>query len=74
MNPLAALFRRRIDSQAIGAFRIASAALGLFYVSGAIRLVDVAWPAQQAHYTGRYQIWLCVLVLLLVGFQSRAMA
>jgi predicted DCC family thiol-disulfide oxidoreductase YuxK len=74
MNPLASLFRRRIDSQAVGAFRIASAAAGLFYVTGAIQLVDVAWPAHQALFTALYAVWLCVLGLLLAGFQSRPMA
>jgi len=74
VNPLAAFFRRRIDSQAVGAFRIACALAGLFYATGAIQLVDVAWPAHQRAFAALYVIWWCVLALLLVGVHSRAMA
>ena len=74
MNPLAAFFRRRIDSQAVGAFRIACGIAGLFYVTGAIQLVDIAWPGHPAFYTALYIVWLLVLASLLLGFQSRAMA
>jgi hypothetical protein len=74
VKPIAAFFRRRIDSRAIGLFRIGFAAVGLFYAVGAIQLVDVAWVRHTGLATAGYLAWLAILVLLLIGWQSRLMA
>jgi predicted DCC family thiol-disulfide oxidoreductase YuxK len=74
MRLVRALANRRIDSQAVAAFRLAHAAAGLFYVVGALQLVDVAWPAHQTLFTVLYLVWAAVLALLFAGFKARAMA
>ncbi len=74
MRVLDAFFARRIDSEAIGVFRIAVAAVGLFYAVGAVQLADVAWPRHPALATGAYAVWMAVLILLLAGWQARLMA
>jgi hypothetical protein len=74
MNLLERFFRRRIESQAVGAFRIAYAAVGLFYAAGAIQLTDVAWVDHTALARAGYTVWIVALALLLAGWNSRLMA
>lgn len=71
---LDAVFRRRLDARAVAAFRILYAATGLFYVAGAIQLVDYAWPGREGVFGALYAAWLISLALLLVGHWSRPMA
>jgi predicted DCC family thiol-disulfide oxidoreductase YuxK len=71
---LDAVFARRIDARAVGAFRIVLAATGLFYVAGAIQLVDYAWPGRETLFGVLYAAWLIALALLLAGIWSRPMA
>lgn len=71
---LDALFARRIDAQAVAAFRILYAATGLFYVAGAIQLVDYTWPGREPLFGVLYGAWLVALALLFVGIWSRPMA
>jgi hypothetical protein len=74
MNLLERFFRRRIESQAVAAFRIAYATAGLFYATGAIQLTDVAWVNNPGLARAGYAVWMIVLALLLAGWSSRLMA
>jgi hypothetical protein len=74
MNLLERFFRRRIESQVVAVFRVAYAAAGLFYATGAIQLTDVAWAHSPGLATAAYAGWMIVLALLLAGWHSRLMA
>ena len=74
MNLLERFFRRRIESEAVAVFRLAYAAVGLFYAIGAIQLADLAWIARPELARAGYVLWIVVLGLLLAGWNARVMA